>query len=117
MTQTSDSIHVTVRERYAAKAKTGSCCDSSHCCQTPGNKLYPLELLDGLPKDITDFSLGLREPIAIASLNKGETVLDLGSGGGLDCFLAAKQVGETGHVIGVDMTPEMIKRRAPMQAR
>jgi SAM-dependent methyltransferase len=110
MTQASDSIHETVRERYAAKAKTGSCCDSSDCCQTPGNKLYPLELLEGLPADISDFSLGCGNPIAIASLNKGETVLDLGSGGGLDCFLAAKQVGETGHVIGVDMTPEMIEK-------
>ena len=110
MTQASDSIHETVRERYAAKAKTGSCCDSSDCCQTPGNKLYPLELLEGLPADISDFSLGCGNPIAIASLNKGETVLDLGSGGGLDCFLAAKQVGETGYVIGVDMTPEMIEK-------
>ncbi|HUH98118.1 MAG TPA: arsenite methyltransferase [Anaerolineales bacterium] len=111
MAQTSNTIHETVRERYAAKAKSSSsCCDSSDCCQTPGSKLYPKELLEALPEDISDFSLGCGNPIAIASLHQGETVLDLGSGGGLDCFLAARQVGERGHVIGVDMTPEMIER-------
>ena len=69
-----------------------------------------MDLLKEMPADISDFTLGCGNPIAIASLKKGETVLDLGSGGGLDCFLAAKQVGETGRVIGVDMTPEMIER-------
>jgi arsenite methyltransferase len=110
MNQNPDAVHDTVRERYAAKAISSSCCDSGDCCQTDSIKLYPKELLEGLPEDISDFSLGCGNPIAIASLNKGETVLDLGSGGGLDCFLAAKQVGETGQVIGVDMTPEMIER-------
>jgi len=110
MNNTPDTIHDIVRERYAAKAKSSSCCESSNCCQTPGDALYPKELLDTLPEDISDFSLGCGNPIAIAGLNKGETVLDLGSGGGLDCFLAARQVGETGNVIGVDMTLEMIER-------
>ena len=53
--------------------------------------------------------LGCRNPIAIAALKEGEIVLDLGSGGGFDCFLARKQVGESGYVIGIDMTPEMVK--------
>ena len=117
MTQNPDTVHETVRERYAAKAKSSTCCDSGDCCQTAGNQLYPKELLDTLPDDISDFSLGCGNPIAIAGLNEGETVLDLGSGGGLDCFLAAKQVGETGHVIGVDMTPEMIERARASASR
>ncbi|HUI89390.1 MAG TPA: arsenite methyltransferase [Anaerolineales bacterium] len=117
MTKTPDAIHNIVRDRYAAKARSSSCCDSGDCCQTAGNKLYPKELLDTLPGDISEFSLGCGNPIAIASLNKGETVLDLGSGGGLDCFLAAKQVGETGHVFGVDMTPEMIERARASASR
>ena len=74
-------------------------------------------MLDTLPQDISDFSLGCGNPIAIAGLHKGETVLDLGSGGGLDCFLAAKQVGDTGHVIGVAMTPEMIERARASASR
>jgi SAM-dependent methyltransferase len=63
-----------------------------------------------VPGDVAGFSLGCGNPFALAGLQPGETVLDLGSGGGLDCFLAARQVGESGHVIGVDMTPEMIDR-------
>ena len=117
MPQNPNTIHDIVRDRYAAKAKSSSCCDSGDCCQTDSNKLYPKELLDTLPGDISEFSLGCGNPIAIASLNKGEFVLDLGSGGGLDCFLAAKQVGETGHVIGVDMTPEMIERARASASR
>ena len=109
--QTPDSVHDSVREHYAAKAKaSGSCCgDSSDCCDI-STDLYPKELLAQLPGDISEFTLGCGNPLAIASLKPGETVLDLGSGGGLDCFLAAKAVGETGRVIGVDMTPEMLER-------
>lgn len=110
MTQTSETIHESVREHYAAKAKTGTCCGSSDCCDASGKMLYPEELLTGLPEDISEFTLGCGNPIGIASLKEGETVLDLGSGGGLDCFLSAKQVGETGRVIGVDMTAEMLER-------
>jgi ubiquinone/menaquinone biosynthesis C-methylase UbiE len=69
-----------------------------------------VDLLKEMPADVSDFTLGCGNPIAIASLKPGETVLDLGSGGGLDCFLSARQVGETGRVIGIDMTPEMIER-------
>src|SRR5512138_2057556 len=110
MTQTAENVHESVREHYAAKAKAStSCCDSGDCCDISTN-LYPKELLAQLPQDISDFTLGCGNPLAIASLLPGETVLDLGSGGGLDCFLAAKAVGESGHVIGVDMTPEMLGR-------
>jgi len=104
MTQNPTPIHESVREHYAAQARSGSsCCGGS-------NLFYPDQLLTELPTDVASFSLGCGNPFAQAELKPGETVLDLGSGGGLDCFLAAKQVGESGHVIGVDMTPEMLER-------
>jgi arsenite methyltransferase len=118
MTDEAERVHETVRDRYATFARTSSsCCDSGDCCDPTSRDLYPVDLLAEMPADISDFTLGCGNPIAIASLNKGDTVLDLGSGGGLDCFLAAKQVGETGHVIGVDMTPEMIERAQQHAAR
>ncbi len=112
MTQNPDAIHASVREHYAAEARSASSCCSSTCdCSESNNKnLYPEDLLNDLPEDITSFSLGCGDPITLASLKAGQHVLDLGSGGGLDCFLAAKQVGPGGHVIGVDMTPEMIEK-------
>ncbi len=70
---------------------------------------YSIQELKSVPSG-ADLSLGCGNPVAIASLKPGQVVLDLGSGGGLDCFLAAKQVGEFGLVIGVDMTPEMISK-------
>lgn len=106
-------VHETVREHYAEQARSaGSCCETdsaSDCCDSQ-NILYDQDLLSILPNDITDFSLGSGDPVTPAALRPGEIVLDLGSGGGLDCFLAARQVGETGKVIGVDMTPEMLAR-------
>lgn len=97
------SIHDNVREHYAERARNAaSCCGS--------NTLYDDRLLQDLPSDISSFSLGCGNPITTAALKPGETVLDLGSGGGLDCFLAAKAVGETGRVIGVDMTPDMLAK-------
>jgi SAM-dependent methyltransferase len=74
------------------------------------SKLYETPEVDSLPTDVTGLSLGCGDPVTLASLQVGQTVLDLGSGGGIDCFLAAKQVGETGKVIGVDMTAEMIEK-------
>src|SRR5512146_1461283 len=111
MTQT--PIHDVVREHYAERARnSSSCCgpnSASACCDTK-NVIYPDELLAALPGDVASFSLGCGDPITLAALQPGQSVLDLGSGGGLDCFLASRKVGDTGHVIGVDMTPEMITK-------
>ncbi|MDO9129889.1 MAG: arsenite methyltransferase [Anaerolineales bacterium] len=98
-------IHEAVRERYAGYART-----ASTCCGDGSNLLYPEELLTAVPGEVANFTLGCGDPITLADLKPGETVLDLGSGGGLDCFLAAKKVGASGRVIGVDMTPEMLER-------
>lgn len=71
-------------------------------------EMYAQSGIDDLPATVTDVAFGCGNPTAIAALKPGETVLDLGSGGGIDCFLAAKMVGPHGRVFGVDMTPEMI---------
>jgi SAM-dependent methyltransferase len=119
MSQTPTPIHEGVREHYAELARqNSSCCGpsaGSSCCDTKNN-LYPADLLTTVPDDISNFSLGCGDPISLAELQPGQTVLDLGSGGGLDCILAAQKVGETGRVFGVDMTPEMLqKARANVQ--
>jgi SAM-dependent methyltransferase len=104
MSDTNSHIHESVREHYARQARLGSsCCGSS-------SSLYPAELIGQVPGEVADFSLGCGNPLALAGIRPGETVLDLGSGGGLDCFLAARKVGEEGQVIGVDMTGEMVER-------
>jgi SAM-dependent methyltransferase len=103
-------IHDVVKERYGsiASGTAASCCGGDNCgCNT---QLYDSNLLVGLPADVTNISLGCGDPVKIAGLHAGETVLDLGSGGGIDCFLAARQVGENGYVIGVDMTPAMLEK-------
>ncbi|MEP6985023.1 MAG: arsenite methyltransferase [Chloroflexota bacterium] len=105
-------IHDVVKERYGAIASgtASSCCgggDDGCGCNT---QLYDSNLLVGLPAEVTGISLGCGDPVTIAGLHAGETVLDLGSGGGIDCFLAARQVGENGYVIGVDMTPAMLEK-------
>ena len=111
-------IRKVVREGYAEIAKKeGSCCaPASSCCssasltETISKKIgYTDEELSSVPED-ANLGLGCGNPIALASLAEGEIVLDLGSGGGFDCFLAANKVGEKGKVIGVDMTPEMIDK-------
>lgn len=105
------SIHEVVQARYGAIAeKQGSCCSSDCCDDSSSPTLYDAALLQGLPVDVTGLSLGCGDPVTIASLQAGETVVDLGSGGGIDCFLAARQVGADGHVIGVDMTPAMLEK-------
>jgi arsenite methyltransferase len=107
---TNATIHEAVREHYAERIKNNaSCCGSSDCCSTDSN-LYPADLLATLPEGETSVSYGCGDPVTLASLQPGQTVLDLGSGAGLDCFFAARKVGETGKVIGVDMTPGMIER-------
>jgi SAM-dependent methyltransferase len=92
------------------------CCGPTDCCSptsaaqetTLAETLYDNADIASLPDSVTDISLGCGDPTAIASLKEGETVLDLGSGGGIDCFLAAKAVGPSGYVIGVDMTDNML---------
>lgn len=110
MTQSPTPIHDVVREHYAERIKNNAaCCGPSDCCSTD-SALYPAELLATLPAGESAVSYGCGDPITLASLQPGQTVLDLGSGAGLDCFFAAQKVGATGQVIGVDMTPEMVAR-------
>ncbi len=118
-----DRITDAVRSRYGGLAeqsmeKSGrvSCCEggSSCCCSSDSGlseeaaEFYNAAELIGLSDSVTDISLGCGNPTAIGDLKPGQTVLDLGSGGGIDCFLAAKKVGPTGQVIGLDMTPKML---------
>jgi SAM-dependent methyltransferase len=107
-----------VREQYARVAverssccgETSSCCGTSDPAQDISGKIgYSKEELKSVPED-ANLGLGCGNPVAIASLKEGETVLDLGSGPGLDCFLAADKVGRNGKVIGIDMTPEMLEK-------
>ncbi len=132
MTQVNEQVHEAVRERYGRLAVAGSdagCCGSgSDCC---GSSSADVSLTDvtlagttldsfysdlytadtsWLPQEVTGLSLGCGDPITAAGLQPGQTVLDLGSGGGIDAFRAARQVGPAGRVIGVDMTPEMLAK-------
>jgi len=111
-------IKKAVREGYAKIAKreysccvpADTCCGSTDLAQDISKKIgYADEELMSVPEG-ANLGLGCGNPIALASLVEGETVLDLGSGAGFDCFLAANKVGKTGKVIGVDMTPEMIEQ-------
>jgi arsenite methyltransferase len=108
---TQDEVRNAVRARYGEIAKTQSSCCSTECCSPVGEeaKHYSDEEKSSAPEG-SNLGLGCGNPLAIASLRSGETVLDLGSGAGFDCFLAAKAVGNEGRVIGVDMTPEMISK-------
>ncbi len=111
-----ETVRAAVQKRYAAAATSGDCCGASSGCgeSTPntssGVGFYSADELAGLADEVAGFSLGCGNPIVYADVQPGETVLDLGSGGGLDCFIAARLVGPTGHVIGVDMTPAMLER-------
>jgi len=129
----SEEIKKIVRERYASiVTQSSSCCTPSDSCCAPTDSCcgssagsccapadmtteisrrlgYSDEELGAVP-DGSNLGLGCGNPVAIASLKKGEVVLDLGSGAGFDCFISANQVGEEGKVIGVDMTPEMIDK-------
>ncbi|WP_026190315.1 arsenite methyltransferase [Halomicrobium katesii] len=139
-TFTDDEQHETVRDRYAGVASedtdccesntTADCCSDTEsptsgdtdtetltgCCTNDKTSAtwaehvgYSSEDIESVPAD-ANLGLGCGNPTAIANLSPGRTVLDLGSGGGFDCFLAANEVGTEGHVIGVDMTPEMIEK-------
>ena len=133
MTQrTAEEIKGAVQERYGAHARGQlqkaeetiplSAASDSSCCgpeEAPAtetsswaDKLYSAEELGSLPQEAQELSLGCGNPTAIAELTPGESVLDLGSGSGLDCFLAANQVGEKGKVVGLDMTDSMLELAA-----
>jgi arsenite methyltransferase len=120
---TPDVLRELVRERYAAAATTvtsghgpASCCDDSGGCCGPtvevddtfGSALYAASDRDSLPVAAVAASLGCGNPTAVAELREGETVLDLGSGGGIDVLLSARRVGPSGFAYGVDMTEEML---------
>lgn len=103
------TIKTQVREHYADIARKALSGNGKSCCESPAN-IIPADLIGGaVPEEVASTSQGCGTPLEIAKPQPGETVLDLGSGGGLDCFYAAKMVGATGRVIGVDMTPEMLK--------
>jgi len=122
MTSTTDELRDEVRRRYANAAKTvaaggAGCCGSEpSCCGDNGSctddrfgpALYALDEREAAPDKAFLASLGCGNPNAVAELREGETVLDLGSGGGLDVILSARRVGETGVAYGVDMTDEML---------
>ena len=124
----SQDVRSIVRQRYGDIAtnfqpdgEAASCCgpSQSSCCSPEAAseaqmnsiiRLYEIPDAADLPTEVTGLSLGCGDPVTLASLQPGQAVLDLGSGGGIDCFLAARQVGPTGHVIGVDMTPQMLEK-------
>jgi len=133
-----EEIRQAVRERYGQVARSGrngeimglesSCCgrqpgaaagtdSAASCCGSPEISSQQLSTLMGYSKEDlgsvpegANMGLGCGNPVALASLKSGETVVDLGSGGGFDCFLAARQVGDTGKVIGIDMTSDMVSK-------
>jgi arsenite methyltransferase len=110
-----ERIKEAVREHYAQQARTdASCCAPESCCgptQSVARKIgYSEEELSCLPPDVASSSMGCGNPLAFSEIQEGEVVLDLGSGSGLDVLLAAQRVGQTGKVIGLDMTPDMIER-------
>ncbi|MCB9558187.1 MAG: arsenite methyltransferase [Deltaproteobacteria bacterium] len=112
-TRQDDDVRSTVRQQYGqiAGGSASSCCGGG-CGPGPEASRalgYSEDDLAGLP-DGANMGLGCGNPQAIAALREGETVVDLGAGGGFDCFLAARQVGPTGRVIGIDMTPEMVSK-------
>jgi arsenite methyltransferase len=105
-----EEIRSKVRKEYTRIARNkGSCCRSSNETEVGKKMGYAEKELASVPEG-ANMGLGCGNPTALASLKEGEIVIDLGSGGGLDCFLAARSVGDKGKVIGVDMTPEMIDR-------
>lgn len=110
-----------VKDRYASLVRSGaaSCCDTTHSCCAPKEKMkgnlvksagYSDDELAALPESAIENAYGCGNPLAFVEVEEGQTVVDIGSGAGIDCFIAAKKVGPTGKVIGIDMTPEMIQK-------
>lgn len=111
-----EEIRKSVSEFYAGLIRgQESCCSPGCCSAEPGVSVaevigYRSSELASIPREATGSSFGCGNPLAFAEIKPGETVLDLGSGGGIDCFLAAQRVGDSGKVIGLDMTQEMVDR-------
>lgn len=106
-----EDVRKAVREHYGALALTpSSCCGSSESAMCGCGDIYPKADVISLPDEAVAVSAGCGNPTAIAGLKPGMTVVDLGSGGGIDCFLSSKKVGPKGKVYGIDATPEMIHR-------
>jgi arsenite methyltransferase len=130
---TPKDVHSTVREHYGQIAAGFQTNKTTGCGCTPGEvantsccgsqtvssllKIYETTDASALPESVTGLSLGCGDPVTLAALQPGQTVLDLGSGGGIDCFLAAQKVGPTGKVIGVDMTAEMLEKARQNRAK
>jgi arsenite methyltransferase len=129
-----EDVRSQVREHYGQLAADfdpglqASCCSpggSAASCCDPGatislsqiSTMYETPEVTDLPEEVTGLSLGCGDPVTLASLQPGQTVLDLGSGGGIDCFLAGKKVGKSGRVIGVDMTPQMLEKARANKAK
>ncbi len=121
-----EEIREFIRENYSkiAKGAQGGCCSQGCCCSCAPADIGQSSVKIGYTKDDlasvpieANMGLGCGNPIAIASLKEGEIVLDLGSGGGFDCFLARGKVGKTGYVIGVDMTSDMISWQERIQKK
>lgn len=119
MEESKDRIHDLVKERYGDIARGNSSGCAPSCCSGPTSLVNIIDIgkaLDYADEDLllapgeANLGLGCGNPVGIAGLKEGETVLDLGSGAGFDAFLAAKRVGKAGKVIGFDMTPEMVER-------
>ena len=118
----SEEVRIHVRDHYGKivesfqagqPAGCGRGTSEASCCTPEGSAittLYQIAEVKDLPAEVTEISLGCGDPISLAELHPGQVVLDLGSGGGIDCFLAGQKVGATGLVIGVDMTPAMLDR-------
>jgi arsenite methyltransferase len=102
MTRTAEEIKQAVQEHYGERARQATSC----CGPDYKEQLYVVEDIADMPESVASYGCG--NPTAIAGLREGEVVLDLGSGAGLDCFLAAKAVGQRGRVIGLDMTDDML---------
>jgi methylase of polypeptide subunit release factors len=105
-------LRVEIRRRYAQRALgvidgSGGCCSGSSC-DAVSRDLYSLNEAEAVPEDALNASLGCGNPTALASIQPGEIVLDLGSGGGIDVLLSAHRVGPNGYVYGLDMTDEML---------
>ncbi|MBT3321074.1 MAG: arsenite methyltransferase [Anaerolineae bacterium] len=128
-------VRTAVRDRYSQIAESfeagtpANCgCNTSvsSCCGDEKEEAVNISAIEKfykesdaatLPEEVTDLSLGCGDPITLAALTPGQTVLDLGSGGGIDCFLAGQRVGPAGHVIGVDMTAAMIEKARANKAK